>query len=161
MLEKTISLVSRIGLIFGSVLLAIMMVLTVIDVFMRYVFASPLPSVAELTQIMLSMVVFVGFILVSRDGTHIVVSLFEPFFMRVAPRFYRLLYAVSNTLGTVFILWVLILTAKDAYIFRDHTEALEIPLTWLLAVLILSCVFATLGSFLVFSKGQQGHGSAE
>ena len=119
MFDKVVDLFSRIGLIVGSVLLATMMVLTVVDVFMRYVFSAPLPSVAELTQIMLSMTVFAGFILVSRDGSHIVVSLFEPTLTRIAPRMYRLLYAVSNTVGTAFILWVLILTARDAFIFQE------------------------------------------
>lgn len=161
MLERTINLVSRIGLIFGSILLAIMMVLTVVDVFMRYVFLWPLPSVAELSQIMLTMTVFAGFILVSRDGSHIVVSLFEPALTRMAPRLYPLLYALSNTIGAGFILYVLILTARDAYIFKSHTEALYIPLYWILVVLITACVFAVVASLRVFVKGSTGHGSAD
>ena len=158
MFDKVVDLFSRIGLIVGSVLLALMMVLTVVDVLMRYVFSAPLPSVAELTQIMLSMTVFAGFILVSRDGSHIVVSLFEPTLTRIAPRMYRLLYAISNTVGTAFILWVLILTARDAFIFQEVTEVLEIPFIWILSVLAVSTALALVTSLKVFAKGPVGHG---
>jgi len=161
LIDKVIDLLSRIGLICGSVLLAVMMVLTVVDVFMRYVFSAPLPSVAELTQIMLSMTVFAGFILVSRDGSHIVVSLFESTLTRLAPRTYRLLYAISNAVGTAFILWVLILAARDSFVFKDVTEVLEIPFIWILAVLAVSAAFALVTSISVFTKGPVGHGSTD
>lgn len=160
-IDRFVSLISRLGLIFGSLMLGAMMVLTVVDVFMRYVFAAPLPSVAEMTQIMLTMTIFVGFILVTRDGSHIVVSLFEPALTRIAPRLYRLLYAISNTLGTAFILYVLIFAMRDAAMFRTETEVLEVPLTWILGVLIFCCSVALLASATVFTKGSIGHGSAD
>ena len=161
MFDKIVDLLSRIGLIVGSVLLAMMMVLTVIDVFMRYVFSAPLPSAAEMTQILLSMTVFMGFILVSRDGSHIVVSLFEPALTRVAPRLYRLLYAITNTVGTAFILWVLILAAKDSFVFKDVTEVLEIPFIWIFLVLAFSVTCALITGLAVFKRGPVGHDSVE
>ena len=161
MFDKIVDVLSRIGLIVGSVLLAMMMVLTVIDVFMRYVFSAPLPSAAEMTQILLSMTVFMGFILVSRDGSHIVVSLFEPALTRVAPRLYRLLYAITNTVGTAFILWVLILAAKDSFVFKDVTEVLEIPFIWIFLVLAFSVTCALITGIAVFKRGPVGHDSVE
>ena len=161
MFDKIVDLLSRIGLIVGSALLAMMMVLTVIDVFMRYVFSAPLPSAAEMTQILLSMTVFMGFILVSRDGSHIVVSLFEPALTRVAPRLYRLLYAITNTVGTAFILWVLILAAKDSFVFKDVTEVLEIPFIWIFLVLAFATACALITGLAVFKRGPVGHDSVE
>ncbi len=156
-----INLFCRIGVIVGSILLATMMILTVVDVFMRYVLSAPLPSAAELTQILLSMTVFMGFILVGRDGSHIVVSLFEPALTRVAPRMYRLLYAISNTAGTAFILWVLILAAKDSYVFKDVTEVLEIPFIWIFLVLAIATAFALVAGISLFKRGPIGHDSLD
>ena len=159
--DKITAVLSRFGLILGSAFLALMMVLTVIDVFMRYVFSSPLPSAAEMTQILLSMTVFMGFILVSRDGSHIVVSLFEPALTRVAPRMYRLLYAITNTIGTAFILWVLILAAKDSYVFKDVTEVLEIPFIWIFLILAFATACALITGITVFKRGPVNHDSLE
>ena len=161
MFDKIVALLSRIGLLVGSTLLALMMVLTVVDVFMRYVFSAPLPSAAEMTQILLSITVFMGFILVSRDGSHIVVSLFEPALTRMAPRMYRLLYAITNTAGTAFILWVLILAAKDSFVFKDVTEVLEIPFIWIFLVLALATAGALITGLTVFKRGPASHDSLD
>lgn len=161
MYDKLITLFSRIGLFLGSVLLALMILVTAVDVFMRYVFSAPLPSSAEMTQIMLSLTVFAGLILVSRDGCHIVVSLFEPALNRIAPGLYKTVYAVTTTAGTAFLLWVLIVAAQDSFLFEDVTEVMEIPYLWILAVLVVCTAFALAASFTVFTKGLRGHGSAD
>lgn len=161
MFDKIVGLFSRIGLLLGSALLVAMMVLTAVDVFMRYAFSTPLPGVAELTQVMLSLTVFAGLILVSRDGSHIVVSLFEPALNRIAPRLYKTVYAVTSTIGTAFLVWVLVLAAEDSFIYEDTTDTLEIPFVWILSVLVICAVFALVSSFAVFRKGSRGHGSAD
>ena len=161
MFDRVVDAFSRIGLVVGSVLLALMMMVTVVDVFLRYAFSAPLPSGAEITQILLSLTVFAGLILVSRDGSHIVVSIFEPALTRIAPRIYRLLYAISNTLGAAFICYVLVLAAQDAFIFEETTEVLEIPLVWILSVLAIFTAFSTVTSIVVFKRGTSGHGTAE
>ena len=161
MYERAVVLFSRIGLVVASVLLAAMVLVTVTDVFMRYVFSAPLASGAEITRILLTMTVFAGFILVSRDGSHIVVSIFEPVLTRVAPNLYRLLYAISNFLGSAFVLWVLVLTARDSWVFQETTEALDVPMIWILGVLVVLCALAVVTSTVVFRKGRIGQETGE
>ncbi|PSL19731.1 TRAP transporter small permease [Shimia abyssi] len=161
MFDKIIDTLSKAGLIIGSILLAMMMLITVVDVFMRYVFSAPISGSAEMTQILLTLTVFAGFILVSRDGTHVVVSIFEPFIDRLSTRLYRLVYAISNTLGTAFLLWVLIVAVRDAFEYEDVTEGLEIPFGWIISVLIVFVAIALLAGFKVFTKGQIGHEPAD
>lgn len=161
MFDKVINTLSQIGLIIGSVLLALMMLLTVADVFMRYVFSAPVSGSAEITQILLTLTVFAGFILVSRDGSHIVVSIFEPMISRLSPKLYDVIYAVSNTLGTAFLLWVLIVSAREAFDYEDVTEGLEIPFGWIISALVVFVAFSLVAGVRVFKKGLSGHGSAD
>jgi len=77
-----------------------MLLLTVSDVFLRYVFTSPIAASGEITQFLLGTIVFAGLILVSRDREHIVVSLLENFWNRVAPGMYRAVYALFAVVGT-------------------------------------------------------------
>lgn len=161
MFDKVVDFLSRIGLIVGSVFLALMMILTVADVFMRYVFSAPISGSAEVTQILLTLTVFAGFILVSRDGSHVVVSIFEPAINRLSPKLYPLIYAISNTLGTAFLLWVLIAAARDSLIYEDATEGLEIPFVWIISALIVFLAFSLVVGIRVFTKGLNGHGSAD
>lgn len=161
MFDRIVDLLSRIGLVLGSALLVGMTLLTAIDVVLRYVFSAPLPSSAEMIQLMLSLTVFLGLILVSRDGSHIVVSLFEPALNRLSPRLYTGVYAVTSFAGTAFLLWVMVLAARDSYLFEDTTEAMEIPFVWILAVLAVCVGFALIACMSVFTKGISGHGSAD
>jgi TRAP-type C4-dicarboxylate transport system permease small subunit len=161
MFDKIVGFLSRIGLILGSVFLALMMLITVADVFMRYVFSAPISGSAEMTQILLTLTVFAGFILVSRDGSHVVVSIFEPVITRVSPKLYVLVYAISNTLGTAFLLWVLITAVRDSYIYEDVTEGLEIPFYWIISVLVVFVAVSLVAGFKVFANGQIGHESAD
>lgn len=161
MIDKAIDFFSRLGLIVGSVFLAAMMLITVADVFMRYVFSAPISGSAEITQILLTLTVFAGFILVSRDGSHVVVSIFEPFISRFSPKLYRLVYAVSNTVGTAFLLWVLIVSARDSFLFEDVTEGLEIPFAWIISALVVFVALSLLAGIRVFKGGQIGHDTAD
>lgn len=161
MIDKTIDFFSRMGLIAGSVFLAAMMLITVADVFMRYVFSAPISGSAEITQILLTLTVFTGFILVSRDGSHVVVSIFEPFISSISPKLYGLVYAVSNTIGTAFLLWVLIVSARDSFLFEDVTEGLEIPFAWIISALVVFVALSLLAGIRVFKGGQIGHDTAD
>lgn len=157
MIDKAIDFFSRMGLIAGSAFLAAMMFITVADVFMRYVFSAPISGSAEITQILLTLTVFAGFILVSRDGSHVVVSIFEPLISRLSPKLYRLVYAVSNTVGTAFLLWVLIVLARDSFLYEDVTEGLEIPFAWIISALVVFVGLSLLTGIRVFKGGQIGH----
>lgn len=58
----------------GTLLLA-MMLLTVVDVVGRYVFAAPVPGAFEATEVMLALSIFAGLPLVTARGEHITVRL--------------------------------------------------------------------------------------
>jgi TRAP-type C4-dicarboxylate transport system permease small subunit len=56
-----------------------MMALTFVDVFARYLFASPVPGAFEIIQFMMALVIFCALPVVTRKDAHITVGLFESF----------------------------------------------------------------------------------
>ena len=59
----------------GGVLLVAMMALTVCDVIGRYMLNAPITGAAELTEILLCAVIYLGLCAVSLDNSHVVVDL--------------------------------------------------------------------------------------
>ena len=156
MFDRITDWIGRVGLVIAAGALATMSVLTVIDVLLRYLFSAPLPSTGELTQFFLAITVFAGLVLISRDGGHIVVSLMESQLTRIAPRFYKGLYAVSNTMGIAIILYILILLALDAWEYEELSIVTEFPMVWLILFLAGLTFLCLIASFRIFVRGTSG-----
>lgn len=150
--------IGHLSLAIAAGFLAAMAILTVIDVFLRYVFSAPLPSTGELTQFFLAITVFAGLVLISRDGGHIVVSLFEPQLARVAPWLCKGLYAVSNSVGAALILYILVLSTIEAWEYEETSIVTEFPMVWLTGFLAVLTLFCLVVSFRTFLGGTRQHG---
>jgi TRAP-type transport system small permease protein len=66
-----------------------MMMLTVVDVAGRYLFAAPLRPAFELTEISLALLIFCGIPVVSLHGSHVVCDLVDPMLPPVGARVLR------------------------------------------------------------------------
>lgn len=71
-----------------------MMALTTVDVTARYVFSAPVPGGFEIMQFMMALVIFTALPLVTWNGGHIVVSIFDGFF-KGAVRYVQRLFALT------------------------------------------------------------------
>jgi len=76
----------------GGVLLLVMAV-TVLDVFMRYLFNAPLASAWEFTEFSMALIVFFGIAYCGWTGGHIAVDVFEKWLDRPSLRFLPALIA--------------------------------------------------------------------
>lgn len=115
----------------SATVLASMMLLTVADVVLRYLFNKPIYGSVEITQYLLATVVFAGLGLVTRHRGHIEVTLFEGVLKRYVPRFYRFVSAASNLAGIVFITYLMV---KDAFFLAQvdqRTLMLNLPEDWI------------------------------
>jgi TRAP-type C4-dicarboxylate transport system permease small subunit len=112
---------------FGAILLAVMMVLTCADVFMRYVLLRPILGSNEMTEFLLGGVVFAGLALVTGRREHIVVTLFEPALLRIMPNFYKWIAIVCNFVGIVAVALLVYSYMKFQYLMQNETEILEWP----------------------------------
>jgi TRAP-type C4-dicarboxylate transport system permease small subunit len=113
--------------VFGALLLAVMMVLTCADVFMRYVLLTPILGSNEMTEFLLGGVVFAGLALVTGRRRHIVVTLFEPALLRVMPNTYKWLGIICNFLGIAAVAALIIVYTRFQFRMQNVTEILEWP----------------------------------
>jgi len=110
---------------FAGALLAVMTVVTVVDVFGRYVLNRPLPGAAELIEIMMALLVYIALPVVSQRNAHVSVGLISdalpPRATAVVDVLVRLVCAAI--LGVIaWRLWV-----YAGRLSRDVTEYLRIP----------------------------------
>jgi TRAP-type C4-dicarboxylate transport system permease small subunit len=84
-------------LVAGGILLLLMLV-TVIDVILRYVFNAPLASVWEFTEFSMAMVVFLGIAYCGWTGGHISIDLFDGWLNRPSLRYLPALIAFTGAL---------------------------------------------------------------
>jgi TRAP-type C4-dicarboxylate transport system permease small subunit len=77
----------------AGVALLLLMVFTVLDVVLRYVFNAPLRSVYEFTEFIMALIVFLGIAYTGWVGGHIAVDLFAKFLDRPGLRFLPALLA--------------------------------------------------------------------
>lgn len=121
----------------SATLLAAMMLLTVVNVVLRYAANKPIYGTVELTQLLMAGVVFAGFALVTRNHSHIVVTLFEPALLRRVPRAYRFLSSAVNLVGVAFVAF---LTLKSALFLAqggERTLMFKVPEDWFWALVSL------------------------
>ncbi len=150
---------------FGAFLLAIMMVLTCVDVFMRYVMLRPVLGSNEMTEFLLAGVVFAGLALVTGKRQHIVVSLFEPALLRVMPGTYKWLAIICNFIGIVAVALLIYSYMKFQYLMQNETEILEWPYgNTALMMTVLACIGVVMGAYALWRPvgGEaQSHTSTE
>jgi TRAP-type C4-dicarboxylate transport system permease small subunit len=148
--SRFLNLLQRVTLVIGVIVTALMMLLTVVDVTLRYAINKSFYGTIEVTQFMLAIVIFAGLALVTRDRSHIVVSLFEPFMLRHAPRLYEVLFSSFNLVGAVAITYLMSKAGLELLRLDQRTLVLDLPQGWLLLALGGLCAIAVVFGIEVF-----------
>ena len=149
--------IANFSLWLGGVSMAVMVIITVADVFMRYVFLSPLEGTSEHTQLLMAVIVFAGLVLVTREGTHIVVSLFETSLNRLVPKLYERIYFAANVLGLLFIAYAMYVATHDMYEYEEETLVMSYPMVYLGAFIVFLLFLAFLQLKHLMKHGSSGH----
>lgn len=129
--------------------IALMMMVTVVDVTMRYLFNQPLRGAYDFTETMLVILVFNGFALCFWSRSHIVIDLVDQF---VSARFRRILIKAADVLsfGTLLLLATAMLKpALQAYAYSDRKLELNLPLYILWGVALAGMAGALLSALCV------------
>lgn len=112
----------------AGILLVAMMMLTVVDVIGRYVFAAPVAGAFEATEIMLALSIFAGLPIVTARGEHVSVRLLVE---RFPVPLQRALDVFSDVVVAVLLAgaaWLLYQRGASLARFGDSTVLLRIPL---------------------------------
>ncbi|MFC1979477.1 TRAP transporter small permease [Chloroflexota bacterium] len=111
----------------GGAVLATMMLLTGMDVLLRYVFSSPIVGAYELTEFMLLLAVFLGLAYTQRQKAHITVDLV---ISRLSKKGQAILNSVTYfiSLGLLILIsWQIVLTAVDELARKHVSTTLAVP----------------------------------
>lgn len=112
----------------SAALLVALMLITVVDVVLRYLFAAPLRGAFELTELMLLVLIFAGLPLVSRADEHVTMDFVDRL---LPPRGRRVVVRAVHVLTAAVMLllaWIVWLKAGKIAGYGDTTESLRIPI---------------------------------
>ena len=125
----------------GAVVLFSMMMITFVDVVMRYIFNAPMRGAFEVTELMMVVLIYAGLPIVSRHDQHVTTDLIDRF---LTPRVKRVFAVVIHLICAAFlfgITWIIWVKAGKTAQFGDTTAALQIrlaPYVYLMCALILA-----------------------
>ena len=125
--HTAINQLSRVLSIIGVTVLTLMMLLTVTDVFMRYIFAKPVMGSVEITEFSMAVIGFCGLAWCAVKRTHAKVDLLVA---RFSPRTQAILDAVTFFLClsvTPFVAWQGVEASNYARQIDKFSLLLEIP----------------------------------
>lgn len=128
----------------ATISLATMMILTFLDVNLRYWLGEPILGSNEMTEFLLGTVVMSGLVIVSGERSHIAVTLFEPFLQRKIPVIYKWLGILVNLIGVVAVTYLIIHYTLFMKTQGNETEIREWQWWWLGTLLSTLCFFAIL-----------------
>ena len=128
----------------ATITLATMMILTFLDVNLRYWLGEPILGSNEMTEFLLGTVVMSGLVIVSGERSHIAVTLFEPFLQRKIPVIYKWLGILVNLIGIVAVTYLIIHYTLFMKTQGNETEIREWQWWWLGTLLSTLCLFAIL-----------------
>ena len=128
----------------ATISLASMMILTFLDVNLRYWLGEPILGSNEMTEFLLGTVVMSGLVIVSGERSHIAVTLFEPFLQRKIPAIYKWLSIFVNLIGILAVTYLIIHYTLFMRSQGNETEIREWQWWWLGTILSTLCFFAIL-----------------
>lgn len=140
--------------------LVAMMLTTVADVFMRYVFNAPVRGSYDIVEICLLISIYFALPAVLLEGRPILIDLIDGF---AAPGLVRVLKSVA-AFGTVaalcFVFWSMLKPAMDAYDYGDVKLELNLPvwIIWIIALFgVLNSILASLMVLFASFPAKTGH----
>lgn len=128
----------------ASVALIVMMAATLADVFMRYVFNSPIRGTYELVEALLVVFVFHGMSTAFLQRRNIVIDLIDSIAHRAIIAVLRRISDLLTILVIVMFAYAMITPAMQSYSYGEIKMDLHIPIWWEWAVALVGIVGAIL-----------------
>ena len=113
---------------FAALVLCGVMMVSVVDVFGRYVLNKPLPGSSELTEILMAILIYAGLPIVSQRQAHITVDLLDSVTPKAVVPIRNVIVGLLSVLIVALIAWRLWAYADQIRSSKDVTEYLKLPL---------------------------------
>ena len=147
--------VIRIGGYVAAITLAAMMLLTVLDVFLRFVFNRPILGGTEITEHMMVILSFFAIAYAAIEGIHVRVELLVKRLSRKAQAVFTIIGYVLSLVLCVPLTLVYIPEAIAVRSYGEESEVLAIPAFPFYVVVIIGCSLLTLVVIIELTKAIQ------
>jgi TRAP-type C4-dicarboxylate transport system permease small subunit len=134
------SVLERALAVLAAALLFAMMLLTFVDVIMRYLFNAPIKGSFEISETLMAILIFAGLPLVSRAGEHVTIDSALRLASVAVRKFMTLVAQLGCAAALVGMAWLLYLKANRFASAGDVTQSLKLPIApvvYLMALLTL------------------------
>jgi TRAP-type C4-dicarboxylate transport system permease small subunit len=129
---KIVSFVSRLLGYIAAVTLGFMMMLTVVDVFLRYIFDAPITGAIEISELMMVVLVFPALGWIAIERSHIRVDLVVTLLSRRVGLIVEII-TLLLTLGTYgYITWQSMLESREVDMTTSLLSVPEAPFHWVM-----------------------------
>ena len=138
---------NKLLLSFCIISLTVLVLITVVDVFGRYLLGIPLPGTSEITEIILGVLIYIGLPYISKKEEHISVSLLSNYLPNNVKILHKILINFIVTLLLLVIARQLYLHGIDLKSYQEVTTFLEIPkapIAFAMALLTVLASFNTI-----------------
>ncbi len=143
----------------SAIAVILLMLVTCVDVVGRYMFNNPLTGSTELTEMMVGIVVFSVFPLISWQKEHVVVDILDRF---ISPRidFIRtVLFNIAMSIGLYYLGRRIVVLGNRSLSYGEVSEYLAIPTGWMINFIGAMCWLAailllTLGMHVAYNSFQ-------
>lgn len=134
----------RLLALIASAMIAVMIIVTVIDVVGRYLFNAPFAPAYELTQLTLAALVFAALPLTSADGGHVEVDLALHLFPQPVQRLLGKLAGWVSALALAYFAWRMVLLGLNQIHDGSRTADLALPMAPLAFIAAASCALSAI-----------------
>lgn len=126
-MSKIIHIITKVLLAVSAAVLTMMMLLTAVDVVMRYIFRLPIPGAFELAEYMMAFIVPLAIAYCAEQNGHVSVELFFKKFPKILQKALQFLISILTLLFAALMTWQNFIYIGETY--RDHlaSSVLLIP----------------------------------
>jgi TRAP-type C4-dicarboxylate transport system permease small subunit len=145
-LATTAQVIMQTGIFATNICLALMLVITIVDVILRYVVQAPLQWGDTLMQYLMVMMVYLGIGFVLFEGGHIRMTALTD---RLAPKAQRAMFVVSSLVGVaymVLLVWGGTVKAQMSFESHPYDRTTSWPLFPFQAIIVVGLVIALIAS---------------
>lgn len=157
-MRQTIKKINYFLNLFSSILLAVLMLMTVADVLVRKILGMFFAGTYELTLLLITVIVFLGFAYANDHKEHVVIDFLYELLPRVGKKVFSIIATILNLSVVSVMCFVVARQAVRLYESGAHTSSLKIP-QWPFAIIgaigLFGFILSIIGDLiLIFKEGE-------
>lgn len=155
-MKSFFNILNRLGLWTAGLALFLMMLLTAVDVFGRYVLGNAITGTNDMTELLMAVIVFLALSYTASSGGHISVEVVTA---QLSTKKQYLLKSVTSALSGIVmavVTWRMVKNAVDVFQQNERTMVLYIQKGPFVCIAAIGCGMLTLALILIFYEAVSG-----